>query len=188
MKRTTRLIGSVISATLLLSAAGCATFGEPGGSEIPRNEQTHDGPIGPADGFHRDEALDPWADVPAITRLEPALRTALQSAAAAARAAGTDFWVTSGWRSARYQQHLLDEAIVTYRSEAEAMKLVQTPEKSKHVTGEAVDVGPTDANSWMSIHGAEYGLCQVYANEMWHFELLTEPGGTCPRARADAAS
>lgn len=188
MRTTARLVGAVLSVSILLGAAGCASPVESGGSALPRGAQPPEGPIGPDDGFHHDEAIDPWADVPAVTRLDPALRTALQAAGADARAEGTDFWLTSGWRSARYQQHLLDEAIVTYRSEAEAMKLVQTPEKSKHVTGEAVDIGPTDANSWMSIHGAEYGLCQVYANEMWHFELLTEPGGVCPQTKEDATS
>lgn len=37
-------------------------------------------------------------------------------------------------------------------------------------------------------HGADYGLCQVYENEIWHFELLTEPGGTCPPMLEDGAA
>jgi D-alanyl-D-alanine carboxypeptidase len=64
---------------------------------------------------------------------------------------------------------------------------VNTPELSAHVTGDAVDIGPTDADSWLSQHGADYGLCQIYANEMWHFELATEPGGTCPAQLPDSA-
>jgi D-alanyl-D-alanine carboxypeptidase len=55
------------------------------------------------------------------------------------------------------------------------------------VTGDAVDIGPTDADSWLQQHGDRYGLCQTYANEMWHFELATEPGGTCPPGKEDAA-
>jgi D-alanyl-D-alanine carboxypeptidase len=36
-------------------------------------------------------------------------------------------------------------------------------------------------------HGSTYGLCQIYVNERWHFELATEPGGTCPDLLADAS-
>ena len=28
---------------------------------------------------------------------------------------------------------------------------------------------PTDADDWLIQHGSDYGLCQTYANEMWHF-------------------
>jgi hypothetical protein len=55
------------------------------------------------------------------------------------------------------------------------------------VTGDAVDLGPTQADDWVIRHGADYGLCQTYANELWHFELATEPGGSCPAPRPDAA-
>lgn len=58
-------------------------------------------------------------------------------------------YVTSGWRSPRYQPSLLDEAIREYGSEAETRKRVNTPEKSTHVTGRAVDVAYTDADSWL---------------------------------------
>jgi hypothetical protein len=46
----------------------------------------------------------------------------------------------------------------------------------------------SDAQRWLSARGADYGLCQTYANEPWHFELATEPGGVCPEMKADAAS
>ena len=64
---------------------------------------------------------------------------------------------------------------------------MKPPAESSHVTGDAVDVGPTDADSWLSQHGSEYGLCQIYANEPWHFELATVPGGTCPAMTSNAA-
>ena len=38
----------------------------------------------------------------------------------------------------------------------------------------------------MSRHGAAFGLCQIYANERWHFEL--RPGAIangCPVMYAD---
>ena len=54
--------------------------------------------------------------------------------------------------------------------------------------GGAVDIGPTDGADWLGRTGDTYGLCQTYANEMWHLELATTPGGTCPEQRADGAS
>ena len=35
-------------------------------------------------------------------------------------------------------------------------------------------------------HGAEYGLCQIYGNEPWHFELRPDAiGHGCPATYAD---
>ncbi|MCZ4555988.1 M15 family metallopeptidase [Rhodococcus maanshanensis] len=118
--------------------------------------------------------------VPALARLDPALLVALQAAAADAQASGVKMHVTSGWRSAAYQQRLFDEAVVEYGSTSEAAKWVHSPSRSKHVSGQAVDIGPTNADDWLIRHGGDYGLCQTYANEMWHFELATTPGGQCP--------
>jgi len=148
----------------------------------------HDGPIGLQDGYVAvNGSISPFADVPAITRLDPPLRQAIQHAATDARVDHIDLRINSGWRSARYQQLLLDRAIQTYGSEQEARRHVDSPTLSHHVTGRAVDVGPTDADSWLSQHGATYGLCQTYANELWHYELATRPGGTCPVMRANAS-
>jgi len=127
-------------------------------------------------------------DLPAITELDPELAAAVRQAADAAAADGIDFWITSGWRSPAFQQHLLDQAVQEYGSLEEARRWVSTPALSEHVSGKAVDIGPTEADYWMIQHGAGYGLCQVYANEIWHFELLTEPGGTCPALREDSSA
>jgi sugar/nucleoside kinase (ribokinase family) len=141
------------------------------------------------DGFIADNApLSPFdTSLPAIANLDAGLRDAILSAATDAHASGIEMVINSGWRSERYQQALLDEAVVTYGSEEEARKWVNTPDASKHVTGEAVDIGPTDADDWLLQHGSDYGLCQAYANEMWHFELLVEPGGVCPAPIVDAS-
>jgi D-alanyl-D-alanine carboxypeptidase len=120
----------------------------------------------------------------AIAHLDPELLTAMRKAAADAKLTGVELRVTSGWRSAEYQQRLLDEAVELYRSEEEARRWVLPPEKSAHVTGKAIDIGPTNADDWLIQHGADYGLCQAYANEMWHFELLTTPGGQCPQPQS----
>ncbi|MFE4977599.1 M15 family metallopeptidase [Kitasatospora sp. NPDC056651] len=133
-------------------------------------------------------ALSPFDDrAAAVRNLDPALLAALREAAGAAKAQGIEMSVTSGWRSTGYQQRLLDRAVVTYGSLEQARRFVNTPEKSAHVSGKAVDVGPTNADYWLIQHGAAYGLCQVYGNEIWHFELLTTPGGTCPAMLPDAA-
>jgi D-alanyl-D-alanine dipeptidase len=124
---------------------------------------------------------------PAVGNLDPALRKALQEAATAARQRNVEIRIGSGWRSKAYQQELLDQGVEKYGSLEKARRYVNTPEQSTHVFGKAVDVAPTKADDWLIQHGAKYGLCQVYANEMWHFELLTTPGGKCPELRHDAA-
>ena len=90
----------------------------------------------------------------ATVPLDPQLQRALDDATAAAARDGITIKVTSGVRTRAYQQQLLDEAIETYGSEAVARQYVATPERSAHVRGEAVDVGPTDAAYWMAQHGA----------------------------------
>src|SRR5690606_7274468 len=99
------------------------------------------------DGYIPDEEMvSPFdSSHPALARLDPNLLDAVQQASADAAAEGVDLFVTSGWRSARYQQFLLDEGIALYGSEEEARKWVSTPELSTHVSGSAVDVGPMDA-------------------------------------------
>ncbi|BBZ27632.1 D-alanyl-D-alanine carboxypeptidase [Mycolicibacterium madagascariense] len=146
-------------------------------------------PADPGDGsLPNGGTLSPF-DVgdPAIGRLDPQLRSAIQDAATAARADGVTMTITSGWRSAEFQQRLLDDAVHTYGSLAVAREYVETPEHSKHVIGEAVDVGGTGADQWLIAHGARFGLCQIYANELWHFELATDAAGACPPLRPNAA-
>jgi len=168
---------SLAAAVVILS--GCAsTAAAPPGPDTA---------LGVDDGFiESGEHISPFADdLPAIANLDPALREAMQDAAAAALADGFDFVVTSGWRSERYQQSLFDDAVRDYGSVEEARRWVAPADVSSHVTGDAVDIGFTDADSWLSQHGADYGLCQTYANEMWHFQLATTPGGECPAQRTD---
>jgi LAS superfamily LD-carboxypeptidase LdcB len=123
---------------------------------------------------------------PGVTKLDPALLDALRQVARNASADGITFFVNSGWRSPAYQDQLLHEAISEYGSEAEAARWVATATTSAHVSGDAVDIGPVDATAWLSEHGAEYGLCQTYANETWHFELRPEAiDRGCPPMYAD---
>jgi len=110
-------------------------------------------------------------DVPGVAGLDPRLLDALQRAATDASSDGVDVVVNSGWRSATYQQQLLDDALVQYGSAQEAARWVATPATSAHVSGDAVDIGSWDAADWFTRNGAAYDLCQVYENETWHWEL-----------------
>jgi D-alanyl-D-alanine carboxypeptidase len=124
---------------------------------------------------------------PAVGRLDPALLSAIQNAATAAASDGISMTITSGWRSPEFQQRLLDKAIQTYGSYAVARQYVQTPAASKHVTGQAVDVGGQGTDHWLIANGSRFGLCQIYANELWHFELATDAAGRCPPLLPNAA-
>ena len=125
--------------------------------------------------------------VPGVANLDPALLGALRRSAMAAANDGVAFVVDSGWRSPAYQAHLLDEAISEYGSEREAARWVATPTTSAHVSGDAVDIGPREAAAWLSEHGAGYGLCQIYGNEAWRYELRPEATAHgCPAMYADA--
>lgn len=127
--------------------------------------------------------------IPGVANLDPALLGALRKAATDAAAGdGIEFVVDSGWRSPEYQDRLLQEAVAKYGSEEEAARWVATPEASAHVSGDAIDIGPSDATDWLSAHGAQYGLCQIYGNEPWHYELRPEAvHASCPPMYADAA-
>ncbi|WP_367128691.1 M15 family metallopeptidase [Saccharothrix sp. HUAS TT1] len=173
--RTSLLVGVVAAVLSACGGPGPAATGGPSPAE-------EDGSIPDAAGISLDQTGHA-----ALRKLDAGLYAAVREAAADAREAGVEFKVTSGWRSKDYQRRLLDEAVIRYGSAEEARRLVSTPEKSAHVTGRAIDIGPTDAADWLIRHGADYGLCRRYANEMWHFELLTSPGGTCPRPLDDAS-
>ena len=123
-----------------------------------------------------------------LNRLDPDLLDAIQAAASDARDDGIRMVVTSGWRSKAHQRRLFDEAVTRYGTAEEAHRYVSPPDTSEHVSGDAVDIGPTDAADWLSRHGADYGLCQIFANEIWHYELATTPGGRCPEMYADSSS
>jgi zinc D-Ala-D-Ala carboxypeptidase len=124
--------------------------------------------------------------LPALANLDPELLAAVQRAALDATADGVEFVVTSGWRSPEYQARLLSEAVSEYGSEEEAARWTATPQTSLHVSGDAIDIGDFDATYWLSLHGAAYGLCQIYTNEPWHFELRPEAASAgCPEQYPD---
>ncbi|MBS1674546.1 MAG: M15 family metallopeptidase [Actinobacteria bacterium] len=145
------------------------TFGDAAGSEAARSGGTptaEDGYIADGDSLSLSDG-----SAPAVARLDPALRSALQDALAAAEEDGIELRIGSGWRSKAYQAWLLRDAVTTYGSEQEAARWVGTPTTSQHVRGEAADISPYDAADWLNRKGAQFGLCRTYDNEAWHFEL-----------------
>jgi zinc D-Ala-D-Ala carboxypeptidase len=145
-----------------------------------------DGAVTEADGALPDGATVFDAQYPGVANLDPDLLQALREAATDAAGVGVEFFIDSGWRSSEYQDQLLREAVSEYGSEEEAARWVATADTSAHVSGDAVDIGHFDATAWLSEHGAEYGLCQIYSNEPWHYELRPKAiGRGCPRLFAD---
>ncbi|QQM46239.1 M15 family metallopeptidase [Streptomyces liliifuscus] len=146
----------------------------------------HRGALGETDGAVPDGATVFDDEIPAVAKLDPDLLKALRRAATDAADDGVEFYVNSGWRSPEYQNHLLREAISKYGSEDEAARWVATATTSPHVSGDAVDIGHSDTTVWLAKNGAEYGLCQIYRNEPWHYELRPDAiDGGCPRMYAD---
>lgn len=183
-RRRVTLIGAVLFAAVIAGSA--LLIGQQ--SLAAASTPLLSGPVTQADGLIREEGtVSVFDDVPAVTNLDADLLAAVRAAAtAAAERDGVRVHVNSGWRSAAYQQQLRQDAVAEYGSEQEAARWVATPENSEHVSGDAVDLGPVAAQDWLSQHGAEFGLCQIYANERWHFEL--RPGAVangCPLMYAD---
>ena len=152
----------------------------PATSEVPTAGLTAD------DGILPDGATVFDVRYPGIANLNADLLRALRNAAKKAAAEDIEIQVKSGWRSATYQNELLREAISQYGSEEEAARWVATADTSPHVSGDAVDVEPATAAAWLKKQGAQYGLCQIYRNEPWHYELRPAAiKGGCPRMYAD---
>ena len=148
----------------------------------------HRGALGEADGAVPDGTTVFADEIPGVANLDPDLLGALRWAAKDAAGDGVEFYVDSGWRSPGYQEQLLRQAISKYGSEGAAARWVATPNTSPHVSGDAVDIGHSGARAWLSAHGAEYGLCQIYRNEPWHYELRPEAiDHGCPPMYADPA-
>jgi zinc D-Ala-D-Ala carboxypeptidase len=144
------------------------------------------GALGEADGAVPDGTTVFDDEIPGVAKLNSDLLGALRRAAADAAGDGVSFYVESGWRSRAYQERLLREAISKYGSEEQATRWVATPHTSAHVSGNAVDIGPSGAAAWLSERGAAYGLCRIYRNEPWHYELRPEAiDHGCPAMYAD---
>ena len=185
-------IAAALGPQLLESSPSTATSA----TDVPRSEHRgalgapgapgERGALGGADGAIPDGTTVFDGEIPGVANLDPALLGALRRAATDAAGDGVEFYVDSAWRSPEYQEQLLREAVLKYGSEAEASRWVAAPERSAHVSGDAVDIGPFGAAAWLSVNGAEYGLCRIYRNEPWHYELRPEAiDHGCPAMYAD---
>jgi zinc D-Ala-D-Ala carboxypeptidase len=197
--RSTVLTALVVVSAALIGVLGYQSFAVSSSSAtspiptepLPQSpqESLHDHPQGArgdADGVVPDGVTVFDDEFPAVANLDPALRRALRQAATDAAGDRVTFYVDSGWRSPKYQEQLLREAIAKYGSEEEAARWVAAPNTSPHVSGDAIDIGPSAATAWLSKHGATYGLCQIYRNEPWHYELRPEAvDHGCPGMYAD---
>jgi zinc D-Ala-D-Ala carboxypeptidase len=176
-----RTRSTILAALVVVSAAPISVLGY---QSLAVSSSSATSPI--ADGVVPDGVTVFDDEFPAVANLDPALLGALHQAATDAAGDGVEIYVDSGWRSPEYQEQLLREAVSKYGSEEEAARWVATADTSAHVSGDAVDIGHSDATAWLSEHGAEYGLCQTYSNEPWHYEL--RPAAIdhgCPSMYAD---
>jgi zinc D-Ala-D-Ala carboxypeptidase len=177
---------ATIAALGYQSLASLSSTASSSSSRVGVLRREHRGPLGEADGAVPDGTTVFDDEIPGVANLDPDLLGALRQAATDAADDGVEFFVDSGWRSPEYQNQLLREAVSEYGSEEEAARWVATAETSAHVSAHAVDIGPFDATAWLSEHGAEYGLCQIYSNEPWHYELRPEAiDHGCPPVYAD---
>lgn len=119
--------------------------------------------------------------------LDPHLAAAYAAAAAEANAEGVTLWITSGYRTPGEQEALWEDGLQTYGSPEAARRWVLPPNESTHVSGQAIDVGPIEGAQWLEANGSHWGLCRMYDNEWWHFELATTPNTPCPARLPDAS-
>ena len=198
--RALRVAGLAVVVAAIVATLGSrlpASSSSPAASpvDVPRSEPgralgaaraEHRRGDGEADGAVPDGTTVFDDTIPGVAKLDPALLGALRRAAADAADHGVELVVDSGWRSPAYQAQLFRQAVSKYGSEEEAARWVATPNTSAHVSGDAVDIGPSDAAAWLSEHGAAYGLCRTYGNEPWHFELRAGAADHgCPPTYAD---
>lgn len=185
------VVAIIVTAAVAISgyvsvSSAAPSFGHAAGGDTIAVAPGTGGTATKADGVLPDGATVFDEQYPGIASLDPELLRALREAAIDAADDGVALHVNSGWRSAAYQNQLLSEAVAEYGSEAEAARWVAMATTSPHVRGEAADIGPSAAAAWLSRYGAAYGLCQIYGNEPWHYELRPEAiSSRCPRMYSD---
>jgi zinc D-Ala-D-Ala carboxypeptidase len=194
-RRTLRpiAVGLIVVTAAIIGTLGyqSASLSAPSFSEVLRGDDggattEAGGAVTEDDGALPDGVTVFDDEYPGVANLDPDLLQALREAATDAADDGIEFQVNSGWRSSEYQNRLLREAVSKYGSEEEAARWVAIADTSAHLSGNAVDIGPFDATAWLSEHGAKYGLCQIYRNEPWHYELRPQAiDRGCPPMYAD---
>jgi zinc D-Ala-D-Ala carboxypeptidase len=172
--RWKRVAGLVAAVAAIAVALGDHMPASPSRTSVPfvaAPSSDDRGALGEAGGAVPDGTTVFDDALPGVAKLDPDLLAALRRAAADAADDGVRFVVNGGWRSPAYEDQLRREAIAKYGSEEAAARWVATGDTSPHVSGDAVDIGGAGATAWLSANGARYGLCRIYGNEPWHYEL-----------------
>ena len=131
-RRMTMLAGlAIVAAVTSLALASCTAVSaqdDPAPSTAaasppaaPRSPRP-----GAEDGVLPDHTSAFDTSLPGVAKLDPALRKAVQQAEQAMKEDGITMQVTTGWRSKKYQQELLDKAIRKYGSRKKALEFVST--------------------------------------------------------------
>src|SRR5256885_4774001 len=129
--RSAILAAFVIVSAALIGVLGYQSLAAPASSATspiaaaeprphPRHESLPGDPpraLGEADGVVPDGVTVFDDEYPAVANLDPAFHRALRQAATDAARHRVTFSVDSGWRSPKYQEQLLDQAIAKYGSE-----------------------------------------------------------------------
>lgn len=122
-----------------------------------------------------------------LNGLAPAARAAFEAARAEALwRHGEPIGLTDGYRDAHVQERLFADTVRRTGSPQLALQWTLPPQESRHVTGTAMDVRPTEGARWLERYGSRHHLYRVYDNEWWHFEY--RPDGRPPRLPHPRAS
>jgi hypothetical protein len=105
--------------------------------------------------------------------MRPDVGAAFDRMAAAARGAGIDLLVVSGFRSDAEQAALF--------AAHPDPKWVAPPGKSLHRCATELDLGPESAYAWLAANAGRFGFVQRYSWEAWHFGF-DRPPAPCSEA------
>ena len=125
--------------------------------------------------------------IPGVAKLDPALLDALRRAAtdAAARRASRSTSTAAGVRRT-YQEQLLRAGGHEVRLGRGGCPMGGHPRHVRARVGERGRPRAVQPRRLAVEHGATYGLCQIYRNEPWHYELRPEAvDHGCPPMYAD---
>lgn len=111
-------------------------------------------------------------------RAEVRTAKAFRTMAAAARKAGLQLAVRSGYRSYDEQQKL-------YARYRHGGNLAAPPGYSKHESGRALDIVINEYKvfEWLKTHAAKYGFHRTVSREPWHWEYLGDEVVARPKQR-----
>jgi hypothetical protein len=112
--------------------------------------------------------------------MRPDVAEAFDRLAAAARAAGVQLSITSGYRSDAEQARLF--------AANPNPKWVAPPGTSLHRYGTELDLGPPGAYGWLAANARRFGFIKRYSWEPWHFGFGADPRDGRPPPEHDQSS